>query len=39
VRRNVEEVGTRAGQSNEAPTSGFEIGIERFKKNAAGRGA
>jgi hypothetical protein len=39
VRRNVEEVGTRAGQSNETPAPGFEIGIERFEKNAAGRSA
>jgi hypothetical protein len=39
VRRNVQKVGTRAGQSDETPASGFEIGIERFKKNAAGRSA
>jgi hypothetical protein len=44
--RNIEEVGARAGQSNETPSPDLEIGIQRLKKNTAiwspgnrGRGA
>jgi hypothetical protein len=36
VCRNVEQVRTRTGESEEAPASSLEVSIEWFKKDTAG---